>query len=95
MALRKQISLNGKSFVQTEFGAIETAEATVEMNAYIKVENISGTKEEASANVSFSDGSKQFLKTYKFPVDLGGANFIAQAYQHFKTLPEFAGATDC
>ena len=22
-------------------------------------------------------------------------NFIAQAYVHLKTLPEFAGATDC
>jgi len=26
---------------------------------------------------------------------LGGANPIAQAYEHLKTMPEFAGATDC
>lgn len=26
---------------------------------------------------------------------LVGANPIAQAYEHLKTLPEFAGATDC
>jgi hypothetical protein len=27
--------------------------------------------------------------------DIEGANPIAQAYAHLKTLPEFAGATDC
>jgi hypothetical protein len=27
--------------------------------------------------------------------DLDGANPIAQAYEHLKTLPEFAGAVDC
>ncbi len=26
---------------------------------------------------------------------LDGGNAIAQAYDHLKTLPEFAGATDC
>lgn len=96
MALRKQISLEGKGFVQTEFGLIETSsDASVQMNAYIKVETVSGTKSDASANVSFADGNKQFLKTYKFNVDLDGANYIAQAYKHLKTLSEFEGAVDC
>lgn len=27
--------------------------------------------------------------------ELFGSNPIAQAYEHHKTLPEFAGATDC
>jgi hypothetical protein len=27
--------------------------------------------------------------------NIDGANPIAQAYTHLKTLPEFAGATDC
>ena len=27
--------------------------------------------------------------------DIAGDNPIAQAYKHLKTLPEFAGATDC
>jgi hypothetical protein len=27
--------------------------------------------------------------------DIEGKNPIAQAYNHLKTLPEFAGATDC
>lgn len=29
------------------------------------------------------------------PYDLNGANPIAQAYAHIKTLPEFENATDC
>jgi hypothetical protein len=34
-------------------------------------------------------------KQYSFVPNLNGANFIAQAYAHLKTLPEFAGAIDC
>ncbi len=95
MALRKIISLNGKCFVQTEFGLIETSESSIQMNAYVKVETVSGTKSEASANVSFADGIKKFIKTYNFQVDLDGKNYIAQAYEHLKSLPEFENATDC
>jgi len=32
---------------------------------------------------------------FHFVPNLSGENFIAQAYAHLKTLPEFAGATDC
>jgi hypothetical protein len=34
-------------------------------------------------------------KVYEFTPNLEGANFIAQAYDHLKTLPEFSGAIDC
>jgi hypothetical protein len=34
-------------------------------------------------------------KSYSCEYALEGANPIAQAYEHLKTLPEFAGATDC
>jgi hypothetical protein len=36
-------------------------------------------------------------KHYKFTASVsdGAENFIKQAYAHLKTLPEFAGATDC
>jgi hypothetical protein len=30
-----------------------------------------------------------------FIPSLDESNFIRQAYQHLKTLPEFAGAVDC
>lgn len=38
---------------------------------------------------SFSDVA------YESVYELQGQNPIAQAYAHLKTLPEFAGATDC
>jgi hypothetical protein len=31
----------------------------------------------------------------QFVPDLDGQNFIAQAYVHFKALPQFANAVDC
>lgn len=34
-------------------------------------------------------------KAYACAYDIDGNNPIAQAYAHLKTLPEFAGATDC
>ena len=34
-------------------------------------------------------------KTYSFVYDLEGANVIAQAYTHLKTLKEFEDAVDC
>jgi hypothetical protein len=33
--------------------------------------------------------------SYSFVPNIDGGNFIAQAYAHLKTLPEFAGAADC
>ena len=41
------------------------------------------------------DGDVFETKRYGFFHDLNGKNFIAQAYNYLKTLPEFAGATDC
>jgi hypothetical protein len=32
---------------------------------------------------------------YAIPYDIDGDNPIRQAYLHLKSLPEFAGATDC
>jgi hypothetical protein len=41
------------------------------------------------------DGQMLEPKTYRFAPSLDGKNFITQAYEHLKTLPEFAGATNC
>lgn len=38
---------------------------------------------------------KVFGKAYECNYDLNGGNPIAQAYEHLKTLPEFANAIDC
>ena len=87
MAIKKQITL------KTNFN-----DDVVFDNAYIKIASISGSKDLLSARVDFYKSQNNALLQsvdYAFVPNLGGANFIAQAYTHLKTLPEFAGATDC
>jgi hypothetical protein len=69
-------------------------------NSYIRVENISGNKTRLLADVKFykdsgSTGKPVKQSIQKFSPDLDGDNFIAQAYNYLKTLPEFSGAKDC
>jgi hypothetical protein len=67
-------------------------------NVYIKVNQIKASKELAEATITYSvDGEVKETKGIVFNVDVadGSVNFIKQAYEHLKTLPEFSGATDC
>lgn len=67
----------------------------VAKDVYLKIVSINGGKESMQALViGVCDGSTIFNEGYSFNPNLGGDNFIAQAYQHLKTLPEFAGARD-
>ena len=86
MAIQKSHKFN------TDFGVVTVAEC------YIKVSMVEVNKSEGMANVSFFDkpnGKLLQTKIYPVPHDLNGSNALAQAYNHLKTLPEFAGATDC
>ena len=87
MALTKRIEL------KNNFG-----ELSFFPNCYIKVATVSGNKDSISCCVNFQkDKDEQFLdsRSFTFTPSMSGGNFIAQAYAHLKTLPEFAGATDC
>jgi len=97
MALRKIIETEGKCLIQTDFGVIENGTQRVSFAAYIKVDSVYGDKTQLTANVSFKGETQSFNKQYQIPasVENGSDNFIAQAYTHLKTLPEFAGAVDC
>ena len=69
-------------------------------DAYWRVEKIEASKTESCFFVSVNKKTDNLVrlieqKRYAFTVDLNGKNFIAQAYEHLKTLPEFAGAVDC
>lgn len=67
-------------------------------DAYIKVESVTGNKAIIHANVSFmtaSDGQEIDSLRVGFEPSIDGGNFIKQAYEHLKTLPEFDGAVDC
>lgn len=68
----------------------------IEKSVYIKVDTVVATKTSAVAGVSFGktagDGLVTFPKNYRFVVNLNGENFIKQAYEHLKTLPDFENA---
>jgi hypothetical protein len=97
MALRKIIETEGKAIIQTPMGVIENGIQRVFFSAYVKVTNISGSKNEIIAIVNFKGDTQEFNKQYQVSVSVetGALNFIAQVYEHLKTLPEFVGAIDC
>jgi hypothetical protein len=69
-------------------------------DAYVQVYEVEGSKVNALARYfvrTQRDGNVLARKEIAFvpAVELGAPNFIAQAYEHMKTLPEFAGAVDC
>jgi hypothetical protein len=68
-------------------------------NAYHRVEAVSLTsKEQISFHIrSYTSVEKPFFEesVLSCAYDINGVNPIKQAYDHLKTLPEFAGATDC
>jgi hypothetical protein len=67
--------------------------------AYHRVEGIQLSKDKITFQVrSYKDNSglPHFADSaFECAYDIAGSNPIAQAYEHLKTLPEFAGATDC
>jgi hypothetical protein len=94
MALRKNISISTKVNAQDN-GISGVAFASVTDSVYIKVATVHAAKDNAVATVTFTSGKITGERRYNFTVNLDGNNFIQQAYEHLKTLPEFAGAVDC
>ena len=95
MALQKTLNLPASLTAKGEFGEIVQEKEPVAFDAYIKVETVTGNKFQVASTISLTDNKKVFYRTYEFSPDLAGPNFIAQAYLHLKTLPEFSDATDC
>lgn len=79
----------------------EVSPGLVASEAYICVNNVNIVRgEPAGATVHVygnSDTSLDPLRVlcYGFEYRLDAGNPIAQAYEHLKTLPEFADAVDC
>ena len=85
MALEQSISF------KTQYGDI------VVNNVYVKVMDVVASKQEGIANLRYfkgKDGNVLKESKFDFPVEIDGKNFIAQAYEHIKTLPEFSQAID-
>ena len=93
MALKKTEIVQAQLVARTDLGVQDLNETRmVQMEKYIKVERVEGDKNKAKAFVSQNG---QSLIEITFNVDLTGGNFIKQAYQHLKNLPEFDNAVDC
>jgi hypothetical protein len=99
MALKKAITVSGMGFVSGVDIVVKTGETTTTTPPlYIKVETVAGDKASIKAAVTFKDeatGEYLMRKDYNFAPSMDGGNFIAQAYLHLKSLPEFDGAADC
>lgn len=92
MALNIDKTVQTDLYAHCEDGAIPLNEKReIALSVYVKVARVDATKLTANAYVS-SNGA---ITEYTFVPDMNGGNFIAQAYAHLKTLPEFADATDC
>jgi len=68
------------------------------VNAYIKVDSLSGNKEEMRVMVGiYREKDKQKINNQQlvFVPSLNGVNFISQAYEAIKKDQRFEGATDC
>ena len=70
----------------------------VNFSAYIKITSFSGNKESMSFEVTyFKEETQDVINQTHFIIkpNLDGNNFIKQAYEHLKGLPEFESAIDC
>lgn len=97
MALTKNMTFSGTSV--TSGSGWRSNEAAVDYTVagcYIKVERVDGGKTSCTAYVSFAAEGFSGAKNYAFVPSVAddAANFIKQAYEHLKTLDEFAGAVD-
>jgi hypothetical protein len=71
----------------------------VATNAYCRVAAIQGSKSSLTVDVWVYDISKKNVldrRVYTFEpsVEKSSLNFIAQAYEHLKLLPDFSNAVD-
>jgi hypothetical protein len=71
----------------------------VQVSCYIKVTMVSADKTNVVSDVLFRKDTAEgaIIKSvrHSFAPNMQGENFIKQAYEHLKTLPEFANAVDC
>lgn len=97
MALKKFLQVSGERVLNTKHGLVKQGEASIDEEFIVRVASINGTKEKITAVVHYTSSQLNFSNQFEIPVSTsdGSVNFIKQAYEHLKTLPEFSGSTDC
>ena len=97
MALRKITEVEGEGFINIPSGQVSIGNQKTVFNAYCKIIEIRGNKEHGIVIVECKAENYNANKQYSVPfsVEDGAPNFVKQAYEHLKTLPEWVDATDC
>jgi hypothetical protein len=97
MALQKKIEIEGRAYINTGNGPLTLGMQTVEFDAYCKITSLTGNKTQANITIECVGEQKKIVQQYTVPLSVAerAPNFIKQAYVYLKTLPEWAGATDC
>jgi hypothetical protein len=71
----------------------------IAQDAYWRIDKIEGNKTimNVTINAYPNSNSGAIINSFMFGfvVEINGNNFICQAYNEAKKLPQFAGATDC
>lgn len=104
MALMKDVVLPPGTnladyYQEAGFEIVSKNEEFLANNMYIKIERISGTKDEQELTVTFKKHRESEViisKKYNFAPSLedDAGNLFKQGYEYLKTLPEFTGAVD-
>jgi hypothetical protein len=100
LGVRRQFVTNQSGKIMALKKIVLTEQGFEAVDAYHRVE---GVRLNGKTSMSFQvrayrddSGVQAFADTaYDAAYNLNGADPIAQAYAHLKTLPEFAGAVDC
>jgi hypothetical protein len=99
MALNKTIFVKGcHQFAYSEGLVVTESNATFSIkDAYIVVYTVTGSKDSAKITVHCRGNDIALTRFYEFKpsVEEGSDNFIKQAYNYLKTLPEYVDAVDC
>lgn len=94
MSLICNINISGDAVIRSDVGEFSLGRQSKSILSTIKVSSVQGSSTEASADVRFIADGVSFAKFYKFTPDMNGPNFVKQAYEYLKTLPEFEDAKD-
>jgi hypothetical protein len=95
MALKQSFQFNSEHISKVNGAIVARSTGSISEQCYVKVEDLTGTKDEVSFSASMKGSNFSVSKSFSFVPDMDGPNFIKQAYLHLKSLPEYAGALDC
>ena len=95
MSIKSKANFTGSLKLHTDNGVANIEDKTLEFDCTVTVQSVKVDKLKSIATVVFISEQIIITKFYDFDTNLTGDNAIKQAYMYLKTLPEFAGATDC